>query len=68
MKDLRSLWRRLSVYLKVNETRLRHLVEEYTEGFNDCACCPLYYDCEKEEQHIDLECNDLIIDYLKEGN
>lgn len=54
--------------LKVNETRLRHLVEEYTEGFNDCACCPLYYDCEKEDQHIDLECNDLIIDYLKEGN
>lgn len=27
--------------LKVNETRLRHLVEEYTEGFNDCACCAL---------------------------
>ena len=54
--------------LKVNETRLRQLVEEYTESFNDCACCPLYYDFEKEDQHIDLECNDLIIDYLKEGN
>ena len=54
--------------LKVNETRLRQLVEEYTESFNDCACCPLYPDCEKEDQYIDLECVDLIIGYLKEGN
>ena len=53
--------------LKVNETRLRHLVEEYTEGFNDCACCPLFWSCDQEGGIDCYDCTDKILEKAKEA-
>lgn len=37
------------MYISINFEKLKYIIDSYVEGFNDCACCPLYpYDCEGE--------------------
>ena len=62
--------------MNVNINRLQEIIENYVESFNDCAVCPLYPDCPKENDNadfifspgIDLDCADLIIENLMEEN
>ena len=55
--------------IEVKESRLKEVIEFLVEGFNDCACCPLDYDCprKKKEEGINIiDCaNEIIVDYLK---
>ncbi len=47
----------------VRHDRLTLLLEQFVEGFNDCACCPLSNDCHRRdrEEGIDsCECAQLI--------
>lgn len=50
----------------VNKAILRDLVEEYREGFNDCACCPLYLNCEHAHD-MGPDCDDDIMRFLQSG-
>lgn len=53
----------------VRHDRLTLLLEQLVEGFNDCACCPLSYNCRRRESDgIDsCECALLIREfYLKQ--
>lgn len=62
--------------MNVNINRLQEIIENYVESFNDCAACPLYLSCPKENDNadfifspgIDLDCADLIIENLMEEN
>ena len=55
--------------IEVKESRLKEVIEFLVEGFNDCACCPLYYDCphkEKGEGINVVDCaEEIIVDYLQ---
>ena len=55
--------------IEVKESRLKEVIEFLVEGFNDCACCPLGYDCPRrdEEEGIDIiDCaKEIIVDYLQ---
>lgn len=49
----------------VNRNALREIIENMVDSFNDCACCPLSYDC-KHEGDMSLQCvNDILFDYLE---
>ena len=55
--------------IEVKESSLKEVIEFLVEGFNDCACCPLYYDCPRrdEGEGIDIiDCaNEIIVDHLQ---
>lgn len=55
----------------VNHDSLLRVLEEYVEGFNDCACCPCYHWCEKHNKFFgDIElydCSRLIRDHFLEA-
>lgn len=53
-----------------SDEKLKYCIEQWVETFNDCACCPLMFDCQEEENDdgIDcIECSEKIIDWLKEN-
>lgn len=54
--------------MEVNEHRLTELLQDLVYGFNDCACCPLMFDCERREteEGIDpVNCTEILKDWLK---
>lgn len=54
--------------MEVNEHRLTELLQDLVYGFNDCACCPLIFDCERrgKEEGIDpVKCTEILKDWLK---
>lgn len=54
--------------MEVNEHHLIELLQDLVYGFNDCACCPLMFDCERREKEegIDpVECAEILKDWLK---
>lgn len=54
--------------IEVNTERLTECLESLVETFDDCACCPLMFDCQEDEdiRGIDcIECSEKIIDWLK---
>ena len=44
--------------VKVNESRLKEVIEFWVEGFNDCACCPLSDDCSRRDEELGIDCKD----------
>ena len=51
--------------MQVNENRLDTILQNFVESFNDCACCPLTFDCEKDNEGIDCyECAELLKKWL----
>ena len=54
--------------IEVNSEHLIECIESWVETFDDCACCPLMFDCQEDEdiRGIDcIECSEKIIDWLK---
>ena len=54
--------------IEVNTEHLTECIESWVETFDDCACCPLMFDCQEDEdiRGIDcIECSGKIIDWLK---
>lgn len=54
--------------IEVNTEHLTECIESWVETFDDCACCPLMFDCQEDEgiRGIDcIECSEKIIDWLK---
>lgn len=54
--------------IEVNAEHLTECIESWIETFDDCACCPLMFDCQENEdiRGIDcIECSEKIIDWLK---
>ena len=52
----------------VNTEHLTECIESWVETFDDCACCPLMFECQEDEdtRGIDcIECSENIIDWLK---
>lgn len=50
----------------VNREALREIVEDLVDNCNDCACCPLYFDC-NHLHDISIKCvNEILFDYLQE--
>lgn len=54
---------------KVSKVILSDMLANWIEGFNDCACCPLYCtDRCKHEGYIDLQqCAGELIQFLESG-
>ena len=54
--------------IEVNTEHLTECIESWVETFDDCACCPLMFDCQEDEDirgiHC-IECSEKIIDWLK---
>lgn len=53
------------------DEKLKYCIEQWVETFDDCACCPLMFECRDDEdiQSIDcIECGEKIIDWLKEND
>jgi hypothetical protein len=51
--------------MQVNENRLDTILQDFVETFNDCACCPLTFDCERDNAGIDCyECAELLKKWL----
>lgn len=51
--------------MQVNENRLDTILQDLVETFNDCACCPLTFDCERDNAGIDCyECAELLKKWL----
>lgn len=51
--------------MQVNENRLDTVLQSFVESFNDCACCPLTFDCEKDNEGMDCyECAELLKKWL----
>ena len=51
--------------MQVNENRLDTILQDFVETFNDCACCPLTFDCERDAARIDCyECAELLKKWL----
>lgn len=47
--------------MQVNENRLDTILQSFVESFNDCACCPLTFDCERDNEGVDCyECAELL--------
>ena len=55
-----------TMYEKVNTDRLFDYLQSWVETFNDCACCPLYDRCEREDGIDSMSCADKLLDKLKE--
>lgn len=54
--------------MQVNENRLDTILQNFVESFNDCACCPLTFDCERDNEGIDCyECAELLKKWLMGG-
>lgn len=52
---------------RVNVLCLIEWLRAWTETFNDCACCPLTFDCERDNAGIDCyECAEQLKKWLKE--
>ena len=54
--------------IEVNTEHLTECIESWVETFDDCACFPLMFDCQEDEdiRGIDcIECSEKIIDWLK---
>ena len=54
--------------IEVNSEHLIECIESWVETFDDCACCPLMFDCQEDEdiRGVDcIECSEKIIDWLK---
>lgn len=52
--------------MQVNENRLDTILQDFVETFNDCACCPLTFDCERDNAGIDCyECAEQLKEWLK---
>ena len=54
------------MYEKVNTNSLLDYLQSRVETFNDCACCPLFYQCESEDGIDSTSCADKLLDKLKE--
>lgn len=53
--------------MQVNENRLDTILQDFVETFNDCVCCPLTFDCERDNVGIDCyECAEQLKEWLKE--
>ena len=51
--------------IEVNTERLTECLESWVETFNDCACCPLYSQC--DERSIDcIDCAEKIKDWMED--
>ena len=55
-----------TMYEKVNTNSLFDYLQSWVETFNDCACCPLSYQCECEDGIDSTSCADKLLDKLKE--
>ena len=55
-----------AMYEKINTNRLLDYLQSWVETFNDCACCPLSYQCESEDGIDSISCADKLLDKLKE--
>ena len=54
--------------IEVNTEHLTECIKSWVETFDDCACCPLMFECQEDEdiRGIDcIECSEKIIDWLK---
>lgn len=52
--------------MQVNENRLNTILQDFVETFNDCACCPLTFDCGRDNVGIDCyECAEQLKKWLK---
>ena len=54
--------------IEVKSEHLIECIESWIETFDDCACCPLMFDCQEDEdiRGVDcIECSEKIIDWLK---
>lgn len=52
--------------MQINENRLDTILQDFVETFNDCACCPLTFDCERDNAGIDCyECAEQLKEWLK---
>lgn len=57
------------MYEKVNTDCLFDYLESWVDTFNDCACCPLSNECDREDGIDSMVCADKLLDNLKEwGN
>lgn len=54
------------MYEKVNTDRLFDYLESWVDTFNDCACCPLSNECDREDGIDSMACADKLLDKLKE--
>lgn len=54
------------MYEKVNTDRLFDYLESWVDTFNDCACCPLSNECDREDGIDSMACADKLLDNLKE--
>jgi hypothetical protein len=51
--------------MQVNENRLDTILQSFVESFNDCACCPLTFDCERDNKGVDCyDCAELLKKWL----
>lgn len=55
-----------TMYEKINTNSLFDYLQSWVETFNDCACCPLFYQCEREDGIDSTSCADKLLDKLKE--
>ena len=54
------------MYEIVNTDRLFDYLQSWVETFNDCACCPLSNECNREYGIDSIDCVDKLLDKLKE--
>lgn len=55
--------------MQVNENRLNIILRYFVETFNGCACCPLTFDCERDDEGINCyDCAEQLKEWLKEGS
>ena len=54
------------MYEKVNVGRLLDYLESWVDTFNDCACCPLFGECDREDGINSMACADKLLDSLEE--
>ena len=54
--------------IEVNTEHLTECIESWVETFDDCACCPLMFECQEDEDIRGIDCiefSEKIIDWLK---
>ena len=54
------------MYELVTTDRLFDYLQSWVETFNDCACCPLSNECNREHGIDSIDCVDKLLDKLKE--
>ena len=55
-----------AMYEKINTDSLFDYLQSWVETFNDCACCPLFFQCKREDGIDSISCADKLLDKLKE--